>query len=93
MDSNSRMNDLMVVGCKSHLDDLAILNEKRLCVSISEGGQTIEVGVLRGPDFGNKFKQTRTISLDGLTAQKIEVIEEFNIILVACFDEEDPESD
>ena len=51
------------------------------------------MGVLRGPNFGNKFKQTRTISLDGLTAQKIEVVEEFNIILVACFDEEDPESD
>ena len=81
------MNDLIIVKCKSNIDDLAILSDKRLCMSICESGQAIQVGVLRGPEFGKKFRQTKSIGLDGLTAQKLEVVEEFNIILVACFDE------
>ena len=56
VDSTSRMNDIMVVNCKSHIEDLQILNDRRLCMSICEGGQAIQIGVLRGPEFGQKFK-------------------------------------
>ena len=56
VDTSSRMNDLVVVGCKDRLESMALLNEKRVCMAIGDDGSSLRVGRLCGPDFGRRFK-------------------------------------
>ena len=83
------MNDLIVISLKDRIEAMTLVNEKRVCLAVNGDDNSLKVGMLQGPDFGKKFQQSKVINIKGHTVQRIEVVEEFNLVIAACFNEED----
>ena len=51
--------------------------------------QVLSVGQVSGPAFGRRFNDSMQLRLPGHTVQRFEVVEAFNMVLAACFSEDD----